>query len=67
MKNVFKFGFLAFALSLSLTSCSWFTNSSDSVPKDSNKIDSPSLDSPKSDSPTVDSNKIKADSEKIKH
>ncbi|TCC91826.1 hypothetical protein EZ428_08745 [Pedobacter frigiditerrae] len=67
MKNVFKFGFLAFTLSLSLTSCDWFTNSSDSAAIDSNKIDSPQVDSPKTDSPTIDSNKIKVDSEKIKH
>ncbi|WP_316765647.1 hypothetical protein [Pedobacter frigiditerrae] len=67
MKNVFKFGFLAFALSLSLTSCGWFSNSSDSVPIDTNKIDTLQLDSPKTDSLTPDSNKIKVDSEKIKH
>ncbi|WP_316783632.1 hypothetical protein [Pedobacter frigiditerrae] len=67
MKNLFKFGFLAFALSLSLTSCSWFTNSSDSAPKDPNKTDSPTVDSPKIDSPAIDSPKTNPDSEKIKH
>jgi hypothetical protein len=72
MKNLFKsvsyrIGFLAIAMSLSLTSCNWFTNSPKSKPIDSNKIDSPQIDSPKTDSPIVDSNKIKLDSDKIKH
>lgn len=67
MKNLFKIGFLSFALCLSLTSCKWFSKSSDSSPIDSNKIDSPVIDSAKTDTLVIDSAHKNIDSAKIKH
>jgi hypothetical protein len=62
MKNLFRLGFLALAISLSLSSCDFFSNSKPDSTVDSNKIDSSQIDSTKIDSVLVDTAKIKANS-----
>lgn len=59
MKNAFKFGFLAFAISLSMVACKGANSSNtdaDSSTIDTTiKVDSTTIDSPaKADSPMVD-------------
>ena len=58
MKNLFKFGFLALALSVSLTAC-WDTET-----KDKNKQDSLPIDSPKVDTAKIDTAKTPLDTAK---
>ena len=63
MKNVFKFGFLAFAIATSLTACDFFSSGpKPPKPTDSLSIDTTKLDTNKLDSAILDSNKVKADS-----
>ena len=57
MKNLFKFGFLALALSLGVAACNSEkkADATDSPAVDSPVVDSPAVDSPAVDSPKVDS------------
>ena len=64
MKNLFKIGFLAFTLSLSLTSCDFFSSTPKTQVIDSNNVDSNYRDSLKHDSNLVDSGKLKVDTVK---
>ncbi|MBB2144539.1 hypothetical protein GM921_03510 [Pedobacter sp. LMG 31464] len=67
MKNLFKFGFLAFAIATSLTACGLFGSDPKTPVIDSTKIDTSKIDTSSVDSKMLDSNKINVDSTKIKH
>ena len=62
MKNAFKFGFLALAISLSVAACN---SEKKDAATDSPAVDSPVVDSPAMDSPVVDSPKV--DSPAVAH
>jgi hypothetical protein len=62
MKNLFKLGFVAFTLSLSLTACDWFSSEKKATPADSVKIDSIKADSIQKATNAIDSIKTKVDS-----
>lgn len=58
MKNLFKFGFLALAISLSVAACS--SNKTEEAATDSTAIDSTAVDTTAADSTATDS--VAADS-----
>jgi hypothetical protein len=62
MKIFFKLGFLALALSLSLSACDFFSSKKNIASQDSIKIDSIAADSAERNEKLVDSTKKKADS-----
>jgi outer membrane lipopolysaccharide assembly protein LptE/RlpB len=62
MKNIFKLGFLAFALILCLSACDFFSQKKSSIPADTNQHDSVGTDSIKKLTDTIDTTKVKADS-----
>ena len=65
MKNLIKLGFVALALSVSLSTCDFFNSSAKTTVTDSLKTDSLTLDSLKQDTTAVNKTMIKADSSKV--
>ena len=67
MKNLFRFGFLALAFALTLSSCQFFGGSPKAEAVDSNKTDSLTLDTLKQDTSAVNKPIEKTDSVQQKH
>ena len=64
MKNVFRLGFLAFAMAISLTACDFFGNSKN--PKASTAPDTLAVDTTKIDTAKKELNKINPDTAALK-
>ena len=65
MKNLIKLGFVALALSVSLSSCDFFKGSASTPATDSLKNDSLTIDSLKQDTSTINKTVIKVDSSEV--
>lgn len=62
MKNVFKLGFLALAIAVSLTACDFFSSKPKPTDQDTTKTDTSKIDTSKINTQTLDTAKTNADS-----
>jgi hypothetical protein len=66
MKNIFKLGFLAFAMAVSLTACNFFSSDPKKDLIDTTKIDTSLIDTTKIDTNKKELNQTNPDSATIK-